>query len=163
MEAGWHYQSRHNQYTFPSFEIRDGLPTLEFKRIDSFIERFKAESILDYGCGLTTALDHLSIPVQKYDPFVPEHNKYPEEPADLVVCYNVLNVVEDEFFDRVVQELLRFSKKAVVVSIMTPGFYNRPAKFYLPYIEEPVFYDIGNGKCRLTGIMGSANENIKRA
>lgn len=64
---------------------------LEFARL------LKAKSILDYGCGqgvLKLRLDDI-IPVAQYDPGIPKYSELPQ-PADLVVCTDVLEHVEPD-------------------------------------------------------------------
>ena len=87
----------------------------------------RAESILDFGCGkqtLADALPHLE--VKGYDPCIPGLDD-PPEPADLVVCTDVLEHVEPEYTHNVLDQLMRLTKKVLFVSVAT-----RPAKKTLP-------------------------------
>lgn len=87
----------------------------------------QAESILDYGCGkgtLAAALPDLNI--KGYDPAV-EGLDAPPEPADFVVCTDVLEHIEPELLVYVIEDLRRVTKVALFVSIHTG-----PAKKNLP-------------------------------
>lgn len=87
----------------------------------------KAESALDYGAGqqtLSMALPDLNI--RGYDPAIPEISE-PPEPADLVICTDVLEHIEPECLDAVLDDLRRLTIRAVFLVIAT-----RPAKKTLP-------------------------------
>lgn len=78
-----------------------------------------AASILDYGCGkgtLSTALPDLNI--RSYDPAIPGLNKSPE-PADLVVCTDVLEHVELECVENVLDDLCRVTQKLALLTVAT--------------------------------------------
>ena len=84
-------------------------------------------SVLDYGCGkgmLAVALDGLD--VRNYDPAVPEFSAKPQ-PADLVVCTDVLEHVEPEHLDEVLAHLNRLARQRILLSISC-----RPAMKMLP-------------------------------
>lgn len=68
-------------------------------------------TLLDYGCGkgsLKRRLKELSsgLEVREYDPAVPGKETSPE-PADFVVCTDVLEHVEPEHIDAVMRDLAR--------------------------------------------------------
>jgi len=82
--------------------------------------------ILDYGCGQRTLEQALGFPIRNYDPAIPGLDT-PPEPADLVVCTDVLEHIEPECLDDVLDDLRRVTRKV--------GFFviaNRPAKKILP-------------------------------
>jgi len=82
-------------------------------------ERFKLDSILDYGCGkqtLSAALPNLNI--IGYDPAIPELSAKPSA-ADLVVCGDVLEHIEPEYLDKVIDDLCQLSKKLLFVVLST--------------------------------------------
>lgn len=64
------------------------------------------DDILDYGCGKGT----LELG-RKYDPAIPEFSAEPE-PADLVVCTDVLEHIEPECLDDVLKHIRSKMKKA---------------------------------------------------
>jgi hypothetical protein len=66
-----------------------------------------------------------------YDPFVEQYKEPPKEPADMVVCYNVLNVIETEVFDNVWSHIQSLSKSVIALNIMIPGIYTRKMEWYL--------------------------------
>src|SRR5688572_8095812 len=61
----------------------------------TLIEREKCETVLDYGCGKGQLRQRVGECVAEYDPAVPGKDADPE-PADLVVCSDVLEHIEPE-------------------------------------------------------------------
>lgn len=86
----------------------------------------QTRSILDYGCGKCTLQKALPFPIQNFDPFMPEHMKRPL-PADIVVCTDVMEHVEEPFVEQVIYDIARLANKAVFFQIATS-----PAKKTLP-------------------------------
>lgn len=85
------------------------------------------ESLLDYGAGkgrLGPALaQHLpptlaGVRGQSYDPAVPKFNKEPD-PADLVVCIDVMEHVEEGCVVPVLDHIKGLARKAAVFTIST--------------------------------------------
>lgn len=94
-------------------------------RVQQLIERFEPRDILDYGCGqgaLGRALDRT---IREYDPAIAGKDARPE-PADLVVCTDVLEHVEPECLDGVLDELQRLTRVCLFAVVST-----RPAKKFL--------------------------------
>lgn len=96
-----------------------------------------SRDILDYGCGQRTLERTLGFPIRNYDPCIPGLDA-PPEPADVVVCTDVLEHVEPDCLDEVLDDLKRVTRRI--------GFFviaNRPAKKTLPdgrnahLIQEP--------------------------
>lgn len=85
------------------------------------VSRFGFEDILDYGCGK----GNLGLG-RKYDPAIPEFSADPE-PADLVVCTDVLEHIEPECLDDVLGHIRSKTKKKAYFVIAT-----RRAKKTLP-------------------------------
>ncbi len=84
-------------------------------------------SILDYGCGkgtLAAALD--PFPIAGYDPAVPEFAA-PPEPADIVVCGDVLEHIEPEHLPAVLAHVRSLTRRVTLWVIAT-----RPASKTLP-------------------------------
>lgn len=63
------------------------------------VKSFKLPDILDYGCGKAT----LEMG-RKYDPAIPEYAADPD-PADLVVCTDVLEHIEPDCLDDVLKHI----------------------------------------------------------
>jgi hypothetical protein len=88
-------------------------------RVAEAAKWINAASILDYGCGkqsLGMALSHLI--VLNYDPAIEGLDK-PPEPADLVVCGDVLEHVEPEYLDAVLDDIARCTLKGAFLVIST--------------------------------------------
>src|SRR6187402_3606554 len=81
-----------------------------------------ATTILDYGAGKRTLERALGFGISNYDPAVAEISA-PPEPADLVVCTDVLEHIEPERIDALLDDLRRLTIRAVFLSVAT-----RPAK-----------------------------------
>lgn len=89
----------------------------------------KAGSILDYGCGpgsLQAALASSSIPVVGYDPGFPGKERLPN-PADLVVCLDVLEHIEPDRLHWVLKHIYNLALKGALFVVAT-----RPAEKRLP-------------------------------
>lgn len=92
---------------------------LEFSRMAN------TRDILDYGCGKRTLQDALGFDIRNYDPCIPGFDT-PPEPAEFVVCTDVLEHIEPECLDEVINDLRRCTKKIGFFTIAT-----RPAKKFL--------------------------------
>lgn len=76
-------------------------------------------SVLDYGCGkgkLAVKLADLSIRVQEYDPAIEGKCAEPE-PAELVVCTDVLEHIEPVHLNAVLRDLRRVTQKRLFAVI----------------------------------------------
>ena len=94
-------------------------------RVSELVDRLQPSSILDYGCGqgaLGRALGHA---VSEYDPAIPGKDE-PPQPADLVICTDVLEHVEPECLQSVLDHLRDLTTGALFAVIST-----RPAKKFL--------------------------------
>ena len=82
--------------------------------------------ILDYGCGNRTLEQTLGFQIKNYDPAISGLDT-PPEPADIVVCTDVLEHIEPEYLESVLDDLKRVTKRAAycVVDLI-------PAKKTLP-------------------------------
>lgn len=112
--------------------------------VQDIVQQTGAQTVLDYGCGkgtLAHALPHLLI--RNYDPALPQWSD-PPEPADLVVCGDVLEHIEPECLDGVLDDLKRVTRKAALLVVAT-----RPAKKTLAdgrnahLIQEPSRWWLG--------------------
>lgn len=82
-----------------------------------------SSSLLDYGAGKCTLSNALpQIPIQCYDPCI-EGLDAPPDPADVVVCSDVLEHIEPELVDNVVEDLKRLTQRVLFIQVAT-----KPAK-----------------------------------
>lgn len=85
-------------------------------------KRNGAVSLLDYGCGKRTLEDNLppitNLDIRVYDPCIEGLDK-PPEPADIVVCTDVLEHVEPECLENVLDDLARVTKEILFLSVCT--------------------------------------------
>lgn len=99
------------------------VPTL-FHGIAQLHKKFGAVTVLDYGSAggktVPAVRDKLFLPPNVtdacYDPFVEEYSQEPE-PADFVVCTDVMEHVEPECTEAVLDHLQRLTKKLIFLSI----------------------------------------------
>lgn len=84
-----------------------------------------ALTILDYGCGTRSLEAALGFGISNYDPALSGLDA-PPEPADLVVCTDVLEHIEPDCLTAVLDDLRRCTLKAGLFSVAT-----RPAKKFL--------------------------------
>ena len=92
-------------------------------RWQAFMEELVAstgsKSVLDYGCGIMASLSQFSeLPITNYDPGVLAYSAMPQ-PADLVVCLDVIEHVEPECVDAVLEHIISLSRKALLLTIST--------------------------------------------
>jgi hypothetical protein len=85
-----------------------------------------SRDILDYGCGQRTLERTLGFEIRNYDPCIPGLDA-PPQPADVVVCTDVLEHVEPDCLEDVLDDLQRLTRKVALLVIA-----NRPAKKVLP-------------------------------
>lgn len=95
------------------------------KRRKEYIKSLGFEDILDYGCGK----GKLGLG-RKYDPAIPEFSDDPD-PADLIVCTDVLEHIEPECLDNVLRHMKAKMKKSGYFTIAC-----RPAAKKLPNGEN---------------------------
>lgn len=91
-------------------------------QIIAFSKMVKSNDLLDYGCGKSTLAQNLPFAIKQYDPCVPKHAA-PPEPADIVVCTDVLEHIELDCIKDVLADIRRLTKQMVFLSIA-----NGPAK-----------------------------------
>lgn len=110
-------------------------------KVGDIAKRIGAATILDYGCGQGSLRATLDMPVAEYDPAIAGKDKRPQ-PADLVVCTDVLEHIEPDYLDNVVDDLHDLSIKGLFAVIST-----RPAKKLLAdgrnahlIVEPPSFW-----------------------
>lgn len=92
-------------------------------------DKYRATTILDYGCGkglLRGALMIYGLDVRNYDPAIEEWAGTPE-PAELVVCNDVLEHIEPDCLEAVLDDLKRVTARVGMFVVATD-----PAKKTLP-------------------------------
>lgn len=88
-------------------------------QISELVAVMQAKSVLDYGCGkgvLSASLPHLM--VREYDPGI-DGKDDPPDPADLVICIDVLEHIEPECLDDVLEDMRRVTRKALFLTVAT--------------------------------------------
>lgn len=90
----------------------------------AFASLIGAASVLDYGCGTGKLAEALrgQIDIREYEPGIQAKSGMPE-PADLVVCTDVLEHVEPALVDNVLRHIRELSQCGTYLSIAL-----RPAK-----------------------------------
>lgn len=91
---------------------------LHAEKVLKFSEMIKSSDILDYGCGKGSLQTQIPFPIKQYDPCIPEHSKRPE-PADLVVCTDVLEHIEPEYLADVLDDLKRVTQDSMYLVVST--------------------------------------------
>lgn len=88
------------------------------------------KTIIDYGCGNGNLKDHVDehysdlYEVVEYDPGIPSKARRPQ-PADFVMCCDVLEHVEPNCIDEVLRDIRRVGQKGAYVRIcMLPAHTN---------------------------------------
>lgn len=95
----------------------------------AFARGLDANSVLDYGCGrgaLAQALAESHLKIEGFDVGIPAKSVMPK-PADLVVCTDVLEHVEEKKLGNVLDHIVRLMGKGAYLVIAT-----RPANAKLP-------------------------------
>lgn len=72
--------------------------------------------VLDYGCGKATLNQHMPFHIDSYDPAIPKYAMDPE-PADIVVCYDVMEHVEPDMVDSVLAHIATLTKQVALFQI----------------------------------------------
>lgn len=96
------------------------------QQVAQLSEQIKSRDILDYGCGKGMLKHALGWPIREYDPAIPEKSASPQ-PADFVVCTDVLEHIEPSCLDAVLDDLQMLTKKIAFLNVAT-----RPARKILP-------------------------------
>lgn len=109
-------------------EARDdyGVASLQYAPVVAMlVARLEVDSVLDYGCGKGRLIDGLkrtpqdrSFTIELYDPAIPQFSA-PPEPAELVVCIDVLEHIEPELLDNVLDDIQRLAQEHVFLTIHT--------------------------------------------
>lgn len=78
----------------------------------------ETKDVLDYGCGKSTLAMNLPFTISQYDPAIPRFSDLPE-PADIVVCTDVLEHIEPELIGNVLDHLQALTKRMLFAVIHT--------------------------------------------
>lgn len=89
-----------------------------FEAIADLADRMNTKDILDYGCGKGTLAMHFPFTIKQYDPAIPRYSDLPE-PADIVVCTDVLEHIEPELIGNVLNHIKGLAKKVFYGTIST--------------------------------------------
>tara|TARA_R110000751_G_scaffold111080_4_gene208982 strand:- start:2052 stop:2606 length:555 start_codon:yes stop_codon:yes gene_type:complete len=76
----------------------------------------ETSDVLDYGCGKGELNLHLPFSVKCYDPGIAKHSANPE-PADIVVCTDVLEHIEPDNLDQVLTHLRSKTKRRLLLNV----------------------------------------------
>lgn len=95
-------------------------------RVRALARTLGATSILDYGCGKRSLERALGYAIQNYDPAIPAYAALPQ-PADVVVCMDVLEHIEPECLDAVLDHLASLTKMRGYFTVAV-----KPAHKHLP-------------------------------
>lgn len=94
--------------------------------IGMIIKGSNVKTMIDYGCG--QAYGHQKHrfaniwrlePIKLFDPGYPEYSEKPTEPADMVICIDVLEHVPEELLEEVLDDINFLAKKIVFLTIST--------------------------------------------
>lgn len=92
----------------------------------SLCKQLNTQDILDYGCGKGMLAQQLPFPIREYDPAIEKHKELPE-PAELVVCTDVIEHLEEEYLDAVLDHIKSLTKKlAYLVISIEPAMKTLP-------------------------------------
>lgn len=86
--------------------------------VQKFCAALNTKDVLDYGCGKSRLAKALPFHIQEYDPAIPGKEGSPE-PADIVVCTDVLEHVEPSKLGEVLDDLQRCVKQVGYFTIHT--------------------------------------------
>lgn len=116
-------QNKVLHHKFPTFGASGHLYA---PAVEQLMADIGSEDVLDYGCGKGTLRQALNKPIREYDPCVPVKSAHPD-PADIVVCTDVMEHIEPDCLDEVLDHLQKLARKALYLTIAT-----RPAHKILP-------------------------------
>lgn len=126
--------------------------------VKRLMESMNARSVSDYGagkCNLRNTLSQLGVAGFDYYPYDPAFPHYGEpRPADLVVCIDVLEHVEEAYLDTVLADLRDILRRVILLSIHTgpamkvlsdgrnAHIIQQPAAWWLPRLCK--YFEITN-------------------
>ena len=108
-------------------------------QVTQIINDYRPGDVLDYGCGKQSLARALSpLRIRGYDPGLPGLDA-PPEPADLVVCIDVLEHIEPDCIYDVLDDLQRVTRKVGYFVVDThPAIHTLPDGRNAHLIVEPL-------------------------
>jgi len=98
------------------------------------IQLLKPKSIIDYGCGQSSLVDHLNlgypVDVCRYDPAIPAFSEKPTGVFDLLINVDVLEHIRDHDLDPIIEEMRALCRNAILI------IDTKPAELVLPTGEN---------------------------
>lgn len=93
--------------------------------------RFGINSVIDYGAGYHRSLEVPDgVSVTYYDPYIKGISNRPENSADAIVLYNVINGIEPDFLEEFVDDVRSLCDRYVFCVLRTPGLYGVSIETY---------------------------------
>ncbi len=132
----------------------------------SIIKTFGPKTVLDYGCGKGLGADNMvynypDLSVTKYDPFVKEFSQQPSGKFDLVICYNVLQIVETDYIHNVLDHLFELTEKNLLINILVNQKIRRNLDWWRRQLNRFEIFNHGTSQSKLVhGIDGETFESI---
>lgn len=86
--------------------------------IQGIAGKMNTRDILDYGCGKACLQKGIPFPIQNFDPCMPEYSRRPQ-PADIVVCSDVLEHIEPDCLPDVLLDLSTLTREVLFLNVAT--------------------------------------------
>lgn len=97
-----------------------GKPHKWIKKVIELKNKYNAKSFLEYGCGKGLLVEEINkrgiLPAQGYDPCIDKYNILPNS-ADLVLCVDVLEHVEEDKIDSVLEHIESLTDKVCFILV----------------------------------------------
>lgn len=87
-------------------------------RVRALMVQYDTNSVLDYGCGKRTLELALGQVISNYDPAIVACEQLPD-PADIVVCTDVLEHIEPNRLDAVIEHIRSLTRKCTLLGVAT--------------------------------------------
>jgi hypothetical protein len=118
--------------------------------VKNIADAVKTSDVLDYGCGQRMLERSLPFPIRNYDPGIPGLDATPE-PADIVVCTDVLEHIEPECLDDVLDDLKRVTRRmGFFVISYQPAMKTLPDGRNAHLIQQPPQWWLDKLRARFT-------------
>jgi hypothetical protein len=111
------------RYQFPT---KEGMRYFPY-----FCYRFNINSVIDYGAGYHRMMEVPSdVSVVYYDPYIKDISRRPEQSADAIILYNVINGIEPDFIEEFLDDVRKLCNEYVFCVLRTPGLYGTTIETY---------------------------------